>query len=73
MKLEQIDTSTTAGKLLPCPFCGGEPRISDLPESAIHVACKCGVNMFGARSHHSSHEEAIYHWNRRADLAGEKG
>lgn len=53
-------------ELKPCPFCGMQPRISDLPESAIHVACKCGVSMFGGKNHHSSHKEASDRWNSRA-------
>jgi hypothetical protein len=53
-------------ELKACPFCGGVPRISDLPESAIHVACKCGASLFGGKNHHASHEEAVERWNTRA-------
>nr|WP_313470829.1 Lar family restriction alleviation protein [Stenotrophomonas geniculata] len=53
-------------ELKACPFCGRKPRISDLPESAIHVSCGCGASLFGERHHHASHAEAAARWNTRA-------
>lgn len=51
-----------------CPFCGGVPEVSDgtWSGSAIHIRCRCGVQMFGGRNHFSSTEEAVTAWNRRA-------
>ncbi|WP_333627828.1 Lar family restriction alleviation protein [Stenotrophomonas cyclobalanopsidis] len=53
-------------ELKACPFCGREPKISDLPESAIHVSCRCGASLFGERHHHADHAEATARWNTRA-------
>jgi hypothetical protein len=34
--------NTTDDPLLPCPFCGGEPRIEDTDDGAVFVNCsKC--------------------------------
>lgn len=55
-----------AGELEPCRWCNQTPRVADDTNLAIHVACKCGVQMWGHRSHFGSQEEAIAAWNRRA-------
>lgn len=71
MNLEQIDTSTTAGELLPCPFCGSHDIgnrhvVTYSVDSSYDVfGCKdCGVGFVDGNA-----EE----WNIRADLAGERG
>lgn len=63
----------TDRELAGCPFCGGEARVRIPGRTAgyaIHVACRCGVNLFGARNHFASEAQAIAAWNRRTP-AGE--
>ena len=52
-------------KLLRCPFCGGEARVTcsaDTPQYYM-VSCKyCGLQ---AQWYHDNKEEAIEHWNTR--------
>ena len=54
-------------KLLPCPFCGGEPMFLQLldeqPRRALcEVICKCGARMAKGTS-----QTTIRAWNRRAN------
>lgn len=60
-----------AEKLKPCPFCGGEVKISIIPvrrrRTVMFICHKCGanVNFFGAEYG----QDAAEAWNRRADNA----
>ncbi|MBA1366947.1 hypothetical protein [Burkholderia gladioli] len=56
--------SDKLSELEPCRWCKGtKAKVLDFAESAIHVACPCGVQMFGGRAHFGSREEAIAAWN----------
>ena len=57
-------------KLKPCD-CGSAPRISNYEGSAIHISCRCGLQLWGGKAHFGSEEEAIAVWNKRAQNAGE--
>lgn len=62
--------SDKLSELEPCRWCKGtKAKVLDFAESAIHVACPCGVQMFGGRAHFGSREEAIAAWNSRASPA----
>ncbi|WP_186163383.1 hypothetical protein [Burkholderia gladioli] len=62
--------SNKLSELEPCRWCKGtKAKVLDFAESAIHVACPCGVQMFGGRAHFGSRDEAIAAWNRRASPA----
>ena len=62
--------SDKLSELEPCRWCKGtKAKVLDFAESAIHVACPCGVQMFGGRAHFGSREEAIAAWNHRASPA----
>ncbi|WP_186163115.1 Lar family restriction alleviation protein [Burkholderia gladioli] len=62
--------SDKLSELEPCRWCKGtKAKVLDFAESAIHVACPCGVQMFGGRAHFGSRDEAIAAWNRRASPA----
>lgn len=54
--------------LAPCPFCGAQAQIRD-PEPtdgwALHVSCRCGVQMFGRKRHFVDAVEAAQAWNAR--------
>ena len=58
-------------KLLPCPFCGGEADIEEIPgspytdESYVYgVGCKeCNIGWY-----EDTKEEAIERWNRRMEV-----
>lgn len=56
-------------ELNPCPFCGNTPTLR-IPEPtdgfAIHVRCRCGVEMYGAKSHFTDADSATSAWNCRA-------
>lgn len=64
----------TSKELMPCPFCGKTPKVSDgtYSGSAIHVSCRCGAQLFGGRNHFSSEEEAVSSWNHRQQVAAIK-
>lgn len=61
---------TADAKLLPCPFCGGEAILGDVPEeNGVAVGCKnclaygpVAIHVKEDATHH-----AIYCWNRRAN------
>ena len=58
----------TAIELLPCPFCGGQPRVvmpAPTDGFATHVRCRCGVQMWGQKHHFSSEAAAAEAWNNR--------
>lgn len=75
MNLEQIDTSTTAGNIALCPFCGdwgaecaesAVPSINGGQKKAVYCnTCFCE----GPTS--ETEAGAIEAWNRRAELTGE--
>ena len=57
-------------KLKPCPFCGGEPGITCFLNNAlivreVYIYCpQCGTSI---QYDFCSQDEAIEHWNRRAN------
>ncbi|QYY33699.1 Lar family restriction alleviation protein (plasmid) [Cupriavidus pinatubonensis] len=51
--------------------CGAVPRMSNYEGSAIHVSCRCGLQLWGAKAHFGSEAEAIAAWNKRAGAAAE--
>jgi hypothetical protein len=55
--------------VLPCPFCGGEPKVR-IPQAtdgyAVHMRCRCGVEVYGGKRHFASGDDAIAAWNTRA-------
>ena len=51
--------------LVACPFCRGRPAL--VAEPAIHVACSCGVKLWGGNYFHfDNFAQAIAAWNRNA-------
>ncbi len=63
--------SETTPKLLPCPFCGNAPRLTDYygnynkpPEHVVHCD-HCDLSLDGM----PSPAKAIALWNRRAPIA----
>jgi len=60
--------------LKPCPFCAGKAEVRDGTHSgsAIHVSCRCGVQLFGGRNHFGSEQEAARTWNRRVSTRSEE-
>lgn len=61
------DTVTINRKLLPCPFCGGEPTVSSFP-GTHNVWCSNQPVACGNRSMYTSEQ-----WNRRAQPASAQG
>jgi hypothetical protein len=70
-------------KLLPCPFCGGAPKLEDL-RTIWAVRCECGCCVLGERAPEPEEEmpddywahferTAISAWNRRFQPAKEPG
>lgn len=60
---------TEQGKLLPCPFCGGEPHRSSI-EGIFFVRCydcNAGINTYDTQ------EEADKHWNTRQPPQDSRG
>ena len=57
--------TTLQERLLPCPFCGGEARISSNP-STYATCTKCGCD--GPWNDDGNEAEAIAAWNTRAAL-----
>lgn len=58
-----------ANSIKPCPFCGGSAQVRMPEESdgfAIHVACRCGAQLYGRARHFSDEAEAAAAWNMRA-------
>lgn len=45
--------------------CGQVPRVSDHEGSAIHISCRCGMQLWGAKAHFTSVEAAVAEWNSR--------
>lgn len=53
--------------LNPCKHCGSpSARVNDFEGSAIHVSCKCGISLYGAKAHFGSAQEAEDAWNAPA-------
>lgn len=61
-----------SNKLKPCPFCGGEAKVSSvLIDDSCFVCCKyCGAttyNMKDMRMYFNGAKDAIAAWNTRAE------
>lgn len=59
--------------LLPCPFCGSEPKRSDRAEASAtgriwFIACYCGGNAARAHQWGFTEEWVIEKWNKRSAL-----
>jgi len=66
---EAAKACTEAGVAIPCPFCGEEGSLGITPTHKYQVWCpRCHCVNLG--SFHSTAEEALSDWNRRADLRG---
>lgn len=55
--------------LKPCPFCGGSPVVRVPGETdgfALHIRCRCGIELYGAKAHFPTAESATDAWNTRA-------
>ena len=50
--------------LKPCT-CGAVPRMTNFESSAIHISCSCGIQLWGAKRHFGSEDEAAAEWNKR--------
>lgn len=57
-------TPNLGERLLPCPFCGGEPKSDIFIRDSRSVACRCGASV-DAYNPDASHK-AITAWNTRA-------
>lgn len=65
-KLEKLQDAGTTPVLLPCPFCGAEPKLytgSDIVKDSIECLTTGCVTL---RAYGETREEAIAAWNRRA-------
>ena len=51
-------------ELKPCPFCGGEAKISDMGYPHWVFCEKCGARIHG---YTTDERDSIEAWNRRAD------
>tara|TARA_R110002020_G_scaffold10785_4_gene40937 strand:+ start:3058 stop:3447 length:390 start_codon:yes stop_codon:yes gene_type:complete len=69
MKNDEISES---GKLLPCPFCGGEAGVTASDLDGFEISCKgecvasCGYVVF------DTDKDAIKAWNTRTPVVNEK-
>lgn len=58
-------------KLLPCPFCGGDPAANVYSVSAAVRCVKCGVLMrywtINGRTPEATEAKALEAWNRRTN------
>jgi Lar family restriction alleviation protein len=79
-----MTTETTDADLLPCPFCGRQPKVtsraaaqgeSDRTWSGMlwFIACMCGGYSARAHQYGPTEAEAIAAWNTRAALAQRAG
>ena len=60
-------------ELKPCPFCGFEPVMDCLMETANIICPNCNAHIFKmAKSHEEAKAEAIEAWNRRSGNEQEK-
>ena len=53
----------TVSELLPCPFCGGAPKLDDC-RTIWAVRCECGACVLGERSPEPDGTEPHAHWKR---------
>lgn len=74
---ESSQNNTKNGKLLPCPFCGGEAKRAISNDGAWSVICpNCNTGIFRPRYEtnewdaYKTEAEAIAAWNSRADYHG---
>jgi len=59
--------------LNPCKHCGSPlARVIDFAESAIHISCKCGISLYGGKTHFGSAQEAADAWNTPAPASMSK-
>lgn len=63
------EVEVKATELKPCPFCGGKAKLwranKETPNRAAWVACMGRCSVLVSREH-TTDEEAIAAWNRRA-------
>ena len=52
-------------KLLRCPFCGGEARVTCNTDDTRYYVVSCQSCALKAQWYHDNKEEAIEHWNTR--------
>ena len=52
-------------KLLRCPFCGGEARVTCSADDTRYYVVSCQSCALEAQWYHDYKEEAIEHWNTR--------
>lgn len=71
--LEVIDAAPAHdSRLLPCPFCSGQPVAWSIPFHGWCVECRrCGIvlSKYQETEVETSRDDAVAYWNRRLGLA----